>query len=147
MRERTTLAPRFGIRYGPCAMGMEIDIDVRAQQGYCLVVIRGPLEPTGIETGVARLVADPAFRPGLPTVFDLSSTELGHLTPKSISSIHTINARYATRRGQACVALVAPDDLRFGVARMIEALGTSENLRMQVFRDFDAAVHWAVTGA
>lgn len=128
-------------------MGMEIEIDVRADQGYCLVVIRGPLEPSGIESGVARLVADPAFRPGLSTVFDLSLTELGHLTPQSISSIHGVNARYATRRGEARVALIAPDDLRYGVARMIEALGTSENLRMQVFRTFDDAIAWACPGA
>lgn len=128
-------------------MGMVIDIDVRADQGYCLVVIRGPLEPAGIETGVARLVEDPAFRPGLPTVFDLSVTELGHLTPQSISTIHVVNTRFASRRGQARVALMAPDDLRFGVARMIAALGTSENLQMQVFRDLDAAVAWALTGA
>ena len=128
-------------------MAMEIDIDVRADRGYCLVVIRGPLEPSGIEAGVSRLVVDPAFRPGLPTVFDLSATELGHLTPHAISSIHIVNARYASRRGEARVALVAPDDLRFGVARMIEALGTSENLRMQVFRDFDTAVAWAIAGA
>ena len=89
--------PHFGLRYRQWPMAMEIDIDVRADRGYCLVVIRGPLEPSGIEAGVSRLVVDPAFRPGLPTVFDLSATELGHLTPHAISSIHIVNARYASR--------------------------------------------------
>ena len=48
--------------------------------------------------------------------------------------------------GKARLAIVASDDLNFGVARMHEVLGASPNLEIAVFRDLSAAEEWALGG-
>ncbi len=123
---------------------MQYTID--ADRGFALVRVDGPLTVAAVEATLPKFLADPDFRPGLATVFDMTTADLHQLQPQTILAIQSINVRHAEQRGRARVALVAADDLRFGVSRMYEVLGPSPNLTVQVFRTLDEAIAWAASG-
>ena len=91
---------------------------------------------------VKRMLDHPNFKPGLPSIWDLRETDVSAFSLDNIQSLIAINRKYQKERGNAYIAIVAPDDLSFGLSRMYEMLDNAPHLRINVFRDLALAEKW-----
>lgn len=116
---------------------------VNDAEGYGRIVVAGVVVPAEYDAAVRRVLAHPRFQPGMPLVFDLRAADLSRLTAEAFRGFAVINQDFAGRRGRARSALLVADDLQFGLLRMYEVLGATQNLENRVFRDLDDAIAWA----
>ncbi len=85
----------------------------------------------------AALFRDPAFKPDLAQLYDL--TGVTDFEVKSVDLLsHALSSRFAPTARRA---VVASSDVAFGIARMYSILIGREEL-IQVFRDRPSAVEW-----
>ncbi len=92
--------------------------------------------------GTLESAEDPEFRPGMNVVTDLTNAELdlGYKEMRELVSA-TVNAP-TVRFGR--VAIIAPGPLRYGLARMYDALSEEKGLyhELRIFSDFWEARTW-----
>lgn len=88
------------------------------------------------------MVEDPAFRPGLDVVIDLGEAEAGNEAPAEIMEGSQRFTDLADRIGNIRVAVVAPGDALYGVAREWVVWLSSGHASVSVFRDMDEATRW-----
>lgn len=106
----------------------------------------GAFDASEFSAGIIELMDHPDFIPGMPAIWDMGDADLSQVTKAAMRSVGVQSRQLADRRGNARVALVVPDDFRFGMARMLQVLGESPNLDMEVFRTFDEAEEWIGEG-
>jgi hypothetical protein len=90
------------------------------------------------------LFAHPDFRPGVSSIWDARNADLSPLKAEDIRQFRAYQAQHADARGQARIALVAGDNLSFGLGRMFELTADLPNLHINVFRDMNAAETWVL---
>lgn len=89
------------------------------------------------------LYEDERFHPTMDHLIDLRQVNSVQRSPDAMQEL----ARYAQgqlrgRLQQPRVAVVAPDDLPFGLARMCEMFGENVPWEFRVFREINAARDW-----
>jgi hypothetical protein len=126
---------------------MQVVMHVNDAEGYGRIVVAGVVVPAEYDAAVRRVLAHPRFQPGMPLVFDLRAADLTQLSAEAFRSFAVTNQDVAARRGRARSAIVVADDLQFGLLRMYEVLGATQNLENRVFRELAAAIAWARDGA
>jgi hypothetical protein len=92
---------------------------------------------------LARLFTDPARRPGMPSLVDCRGVERMMVTPSGLQAAVMVEATMVDRRQPPwAVAVIAPQDEVFWMARTYEVLraGSPENVR--VFRQHREAERW-----
>lgn len=88
------------------------------------------------------LRADPGFRTGMNEIYDLSDVDPSGVHYDDVQDLID-QVRPASRADVVCVAIIAPSDLAFGLARMYVSLGSSEaRPGPSVFRSLDEALTW-----
>ena len=95
---------------------------------------------------VARLYNDPARRPGMPSLVDCRGVERMLVTPSGVQAAVMVEATMVDRRQPPwAVAVIAPQDEVFWMARTYEVprAGSPESVR--VFRQPRAAERWLDT--
>ncbi|HEX6038565.1 hypothetical protein [Longimicrobium sp.] len=98
----------------------------------------GTLGDADITAHYTALAADPAFDPAYRQLVDLREVTAVDLSAAHIAEI----AKRAVFRPGARRAYVAPTDVAFGVARMLEAYAESIGGDVEVFRDLPSAERW-----
>jgi hypothetical protein len=89
-----------------------------------------------------RLRSHPDFRGDLNEIFDLSDVTDAAVDADDVRRLSGVTEEF-TRRGVAVrVAIVAPRDLEFGLARMYEMLQSQSLNEVRVFRDRADAEAW-----
>ena len=86
-----------------------------------------------------RLAADPGFDPTYTEVIDMRQVERLDLSHADVATIVGYEQNHARYAGVRRVAVVAPADLEFGLARMYEMLGDDSPMETEVFRNLDEA--------
>ncbi len=123
---------------------MHLEIDIDSVRPLARIRIVGAFDVSEFSAGLTELIERPDFIPGMPAIWDLREADLMGVTGRDMVAVGEQSRLRADRRGNARVALVVPDDFRFGMARMLQVLGESPNLDMKVFREFGAAEEWIV---
>lgn len=77
-------------------------------------------------------------------LWDLTDSDVSELSKPEVESIASTPRAAQQQRQLGKTALVAPEDLAYGLSRMYQALTHLENLpfETQVFRDKDEAMNW-----
>jgi hypothetical protein len=84
-----------------------------------------------------------AFRPSMNVLVDLRETSSSARSPEALLRFSKIMEAKADDTSKITkVAVVAPKDRSFGLARMYEILSGSVNWNFVVFRAMDAALAW-----
>ena len=83
----------------------------------------------------------------LNVIWDLTKSELGHARAQDVELIAALSADYADRRSSGKTAIVGPDDLTYGLARMYELNKDRTDLpfETQSFRSIDDAYNWILS--
>lgn len=113
------------------------------ERGYFIIKTGGDSAPPDIEASLVQTFEHPKWRDGSPVLFDNRLENLGKLTSKDVQAIAGVFTKHNNRLTKSKVALVMPEDLAFGMARMWEAhTATAGAFETHVFRSLDEAVQW-----
>jgi hypothetical protein len=105
------------------------------------IVAEGTLTQEERLDGMRKWLSDPAYTPGLNTLFDLSAAVSSPTLPELRQVVGFIE-RHAASIGRTKLAVVAGRPLQFGVARQFQALTESSPLQVQVFTTEAKALAW-----
>jgi hypothetical protein len=122
---------------------MPLTYTIDSDAGLLSIVGEGALTQSERVRLVLEALQDPAFRPGLATLFDISQTT----TTPSMSQLREIVMllrQHAHRIGQTKIAVVAHMPIVFGMAREFQTLIELETSLMEisVFSERDEALKW-----
>jgi hypothetical protein len=122
---------------------MPLTYTIDADAGLLSIVGEGSLTQSERLRFVHESLQDPAFRPGLATLFDVSNTTS---TPSmsQLREIVMLLRQHAHRIGHTRIAIVAPRPIVFGVAREFQTLVELETALMEIsiFTNRDEALRW-----
>jgi hypothetical protein len=122
---------------------MPLTYNIDPTAGVARMECRGVLTNEDVLDTLERLHGDPARQPGMPTFVDCRSIEEMRVTPAGMQAAASLKAALVDP-GQPpwAVAIVAPQEEVFWVARIYEVLRVGSPERVRVFRDPAAAERW-----
>jgi len=84
------------------------------------------------------------FEPTLHIMWDMSLADVAHVTPEILRRFVKRTAQLRDRHKGGRIAVIAPKDLQFGMARMSEAYTEMESapFSFRAFRSRDEALQW-----
>jgi hypothetical protein len=127
---------------------MEYRIEFGADaESDATVTTSGAASAEGLIGFVLELIADPRFRPGMAVLVDHSALDSRPLEPEDIQSLSRAVLQRDRLIGPSRVAIVVPDSLTFGYARMYELYADDAQLCSRVFYSRAEAVSWLVAEA
>ena len=95
---------------------------------------------------LARLYRDPARKPGMSSLVDCRGVERMMVTPSGVQAVVMVKATMVDRRQPPwTVAVIAPQDEVFWMARTYEVLRAGSPETVRVFRQPAAANRWLDT--
>ena len=95
---------------------------------------------------LARLYNDPARRPGMPSLVDCRGIERMMVTPSGVQAAVMVEVTMVDRRQPPwAVAVIAPEDEMFWMARTYEVLRAGSPESIRVFRQAREAERWLDT--
>ena len=94
---------------------------------------------------LARLYRDPARKPGMSSLIDCRGVERMMVTPSGVQAAVMVKATMDRRQPPWTVAVIAPQDEVFWMARTYEVLRAGSPETVRVFRQPAAAKRWLDT--
>jgi hypothetical protein len=91
---------------------------------------------------VQRTANDSEFRSGMHELIDLRRVDTSALSTRSLRRTAELFAAFDTGPAQGRVAIVAPEDLAYGLSRMYQAFRGEDAVELMVFRDMIDARKW-----
>ncbi len=114
--------------------------------GYCVLAFSGKLLDQDVYEGCLEFY-DTVWKPGEPYLTEVSQADASDISVGVLQKLAELAAERNAGHPQAKVAVFAPQDLPFGLARMYAALARSRPGEVQVFRNRDEAVDWMLVPA
>lgn len=121
---------------------MPLRIEIDPSQGRIHTVVQGHLTIEDLNGYYEALREHPEFDPALDELFDLSEASSTSVAASDLRDFSASVARRADRRQNVRMAVVAPCDLAFGMARMYELLQTEAGSHIHVVRTRPEAEAW-----
>ena len=107
------------------------------------LILSGTLTDRDLFAAYEALYADPGHRVGMDELTDCRAVERVEVTTGGLVALAAATARLLDVQAQTWrVAIVAPSDIVFGMARMYEAFRAESPEQVQVFRDRASAEAW-----
>jgi hypothetical protein len=120
---------------------MPANYELDTARRLLMIELAGALTGADLEAFSERLRHDPAYDGTWPALVDASA-----LNPAGLST-DMLRARAAVpRRKPVRVAIVAPADAVFGLARMFQMMSEGRGNLIEVFRGRDEALAWLLSG-
>ncbi len=114
----------------------------RFDSGIIVIEMIGEYPIDDIRQTFLKSLSDPACPPDPRLIIDLTgSRSLDERTPDEIRSIAGFVASIGNKFSNR-IALVAPTDSKYGLARMGSAGAEERGIQSEVFRSIDAALNW-----
>ena len=112
-------------------------------RGLLFVFVSGPATPTTLIGLLDVIESSPTWPPDTAAVWDLREADF---SAARTDDLRTVLAEHATReaRVRARIAMIADDDLKFGMLRMYELMGGDRLGAVRIFREREAAERWAL---
>lgn len=122
---------------------MGIKVYIRPEQNLNIFVHTGQISNDEFITFYRQLFQNASFDPLPNQLVDLRAADSTSRSPKVLQMFADVmQARVNTMTMRPKVAIIAPNDLSFGLARMYEAFASSVKWDFVVFRTMDVALAW-----
>jgi hypothetical protein len=122
---------------------MEYSIDFGAPPHRDVTITAsGPAAPAGLIDCVNELVADPRFHPGARILIDDTNLDFSPLQSQDVRTVAQTVIRVDERLGNSRIAIVVPNTLAYGLARMFELLAGDAKVEVMAFYSHDDAATW-----
>ncbi len=122
---------------------MPIESYVRPDHNLAIIVHTGRVPDDEFLTFYKSFFESDTFKPPVNILVDLRETSSSSRSPEALLSFaESVEAKLSDITASTKVAVVAPKDLSFGLARMYDVLSGSVQWNFVVFRAMDAALAW-----
>jgi hypothetical protein len=122
---------------------MPITTEIDDPGGYALHTFNGKPTVEEILDSAAVRVKLPGYRPEMPVIWDLRNVDLTDFSTLDIRRVASgIFSTQEERGSDYKVALVADDDLAYGLSRMYAVYADQLPLNATVFRTMEEALEW-----
>ena len=118
-----------------------MDLYFDEEKYIAYVKLSGRLDKKVILSAFDLTVSDKRYRIGMGRLWDLSDADLSSLANETIIEMAQYSKRFPRGINNVKVALVAFQDLEFGLSRMFEMSSTAKT-PIQVFRTIAEAEKW-----
>ena len=120
---------------------MSLDMKYDDEKNILYGSYKGAFTVDQFEAQLKEIVSGADFPPDVPTIWDLSETDISKFDRDFIQQLLAIRERFPSR-GDALIAVVASSDLTFGISRMYASHGDALPQRVRVFRTIAEAEAW-----
>jgi hypothetical protein len=112
-------------------------------------IIRGkitsPFTAADLQVALQRMVdASKDFASDVPTLWDLRGIDFTKIDAVLMQQLNSIRKQFP-QRGNACLALIAPTDLGYGMCRMYELMSADMPQKIMVFRSVEEGERWLLS--
>jgi hypothetical protein len=121
---------------------MAIDYRIDSTRGIIFTTATGTLTNQELLAHKQRLQRDPLFHAGMPQLSDVRGVERLDVTPDGIGQFVQHDATNAGALEPSRLAIVAKEDVVFGMARMYQARTSRYRPNVGVFRTIEEATNW-----
>lgn len=122
---------------------MPITTRIEADTGIVRYVITGEIKVQEVLSAVGSIYRDPAYPSPLRALCELAGAK-PMLDADDVRSVVGFTG-YHRPADAGRLAIVAPEDLSFGLSRMYEILSSEQGVETKVFRDVEAARRWLLS--
>jgi hypothetical protein len=122
---------------------MPISYRIDAERRLVVTTAHGVLTDEDILNLKNRLAADADFQAGMRELSDVRSVTDLQVTSAGVQKMVSLDS--LSHLDGYKLAIVASENVVFGMARMYQSLTQRNLLHVNVFRDYDAAVRWLGT--
>lgn len=120
---------------------MAANYRIDPERRLMMITLAGRVTGDELDAFSERVRHDPAYDPAWAALVDASE-----MNPAGLST-QALRARAAVpRRNPTRVAIVAPADVVFGLARMFQMMSEGRGNHIEVFRGMDDALAWLAEG-
>jgi hypothetical protein len=129
---------------------MPLELRYDGEKRILCVTVDGNVRVDEFDVVIRRIVSSNDYPPNVPTLWDVRSVRV-RLDAESVRAqggetqfllaMIEMRKRYP-ERGNAKLAIVVPNDFRFGMSRMYEILSDRLPQSIMVFRDYAEAEQW-----
>lgn len=121
---------------------MPIDIEIDAKRQRIDTRATGVVTVQDLLSYYQRLHDHPDFNLGMSELWDASAITDTRLSSDDLREFSSVTEPYTRQGASARVAILVPDDLGFGLARMYELLQADSINRLKIVRSREAAEAW-----
>lgn len=90
-----------------------------------------------------KLYENKIWKPGFNEIVDVRNAQVKSVTSKGLLQLSDLVKSYVKEKGiEFKTAIIAPEDLQFGLSRVYEAISHESPEEIMVFRDLNNAFDW-----
>jgi hypothetical protein len=124
-----------------------VAVDYSLESGILTIHATGRYRPEDVPHTFVKALADPACPTPVGLLLDVTGSEvLSSRSTEQIRSVAEFLQPYVERIGRRC-AVVAAENVHFGLSRMGAVFAGNIGVDAQVFRSRETAVAWLKSGA
>ncbi len=120
---------------------MPVEFEIDPERGVVFVTATGVLTPEEILSYPPRVIKHPDYDPSYHELVDGRHAEFTAITADTLYSLIGVGEGLGIDARHR-IALVAPNELAFGVGRQYEMMVGETNNELRVFRTLDDARSW-----
>jgi hypothetical protein len=123
---------------------MPISYQLDLTRNLILTAASGVLTDDDVLTLKRQLATDPAVRAGMSELSDVRGVTDLQVTTQGVRRMVWHDARLEPNAPAPRIAIVATQDVIFGMARMYQQLASDARPEVGIFRDYNEALQWLV---
>jgi hypothetical protein len=123
-------------------LAVEYTIEFGGAPQDVTITTSGPASADGLIGFVTALVSSPRYRPGMSILVDHMALDARTLTAADVQALADAVVRLDEQIGLSRAAIVVPNPLTFGFARMYEHQAEAAQVRSRVFYSRSEALDW-----
>ncbi len=116
---------------------------INEQLGIVLSSWVGQISDSELLPSYQQLYENELWKPGFHEIVDLRDADMSSVSSEGLDRLASMVKRYTIGKcDEFKTAVVAPDDLHFGIARIYEVHSSESPEIVMVFRDLNRAFEW-----
>lgn len=120
---------------------MPLQITYNRQKGILYGVVDAQVKLEELAKAMRNISEANEYPPDVPTLWDLRKLDFTAINKDYLEKLISLR-QDNPQRGQARIAIIADEDLGFGISRMYEMLSEGLPQRIMVFRSVDEGEVW-----
>ena len=121
---------------------MPIEIDFLRNKNILRITLTGQPTTENLNTAFTKITTSTEYPPTIDAIWDLRKADVKSADDKLIRHIIELRQKYP-QRTQCKSALIASDDLTYGMSRMFQMMSENKlSQEMMVFRDYEEGEKW-----
>lgn len=124
---------------------MTVRIEIDVAKGIAYIKIYGCIYESDIRQAFNSVISNSEYKKGMCRLWDLSEADLSTIDNASLESLAKISTDYSPEFDKTKVAVVAPQDLEFGMMRVYERISERQDYLFSPFRTMEEAENWLMS--